>query len=322
MYAGLVDLAFGVAPGQWTLVRCGACCSAWLDPRPNRASIGLAYSGYYTHRPTGEQDGGPLSRLRRTVAVEYANRRIGTRFAGGFRGAHWLAYAFPRLRSYLDVRYRRHLTPLGENRGRLLDVGCGNGEFLSCAEALGWQAEGIDVDPAAVAAAQSAGCSARVATLDDDSLEACSYQHVNLSHVIEHVHDPLETLRRCRELLVPSGRLWLHTPNVDSRGHAIFGAAWRGLEPPRHLVLFSRAALADLLRRAGFAAVEFKRYPAVPLFIWEESRAILRSVQAERPGGFRAVLAQSLPAAIIADYSSIFWPATEEFLTCVAFRPR
>jgi 2-polyprenyl-3-methyl-5-hydroxy-6-metoxy-1,4-benzoquinol methylase len=321
MHAGLVDHAFGVAPGRWTLVRCSACRSAWLDPRPSRASIGLAYSGYYTHRPVSEQGGGPLSRLRRAVAAEYANRRIGTRFAGGIRGAHLLAYAFPRLRRYLDVRYSRHLNPSGESHGRLLDVGCGNGEFLSCAGALGWHAEGIDVDPAAVAAARSSGCHARVASLDDRSLRACGYQHVTLSHVIEHVHNPIETLRRCRELLVPGGRLWLQTPNVDSRGHAVFGPAWRGLEPPRHLVLFSRAGLADLLQRAGFTTVEFKRHPAVPLFIWEESRAIRRSMPSIEAGGLRASLAQSLPAAIISDYACIFRSAAEEFLTCVAFRP-
>lgn len=321
MYAGLEDHSFGVAPGKWTLVRCGACRSAWLDPRPNRASIGFAYTGYYTHMPTGEQYSGPLSRLRRAVAVEYANRRIGTRFAGGVRGAHLLAYGLPRLRRYLEVRYRRHLTPSGENRGRVLDVGCGNGEFLSCAEALGWQAEGIDVDPTAVAAARSAGCRAKAATLDDCSLETRCYQHVNLSHVIEHVHDPLETLRRCWELLVPGGRLWLQTPNVDSRGHAVFGAAWRGLEPPRHLVLFSRAALADLLHRAGFEAVQFMRHPAVALFIWEESRAILSRMSAPPPSGLRDTLAHSIPAAIAADYACIFRPAAEEFLTCVAFRP-
>lgn len=321
LHAGLVDRAFGVAPGQWTLVRCGACRSAWLDPRPNRASIGLAYSGYYTHRPTGEQEGGPLSRLRRAVAVEYANSCIGTRFAGGLRGAQLLAYAFPRLRRYLDVRYRRHLPQSGGSGGRLLDVGCGNGEFLSCAEALGWQAEGIDVDPAAVAAAQGAGCNARVATLGDGSLKPRSYQHVNLSHVIEHVHDPLETLRRCRELLAPGGRLWLQTPNVESRGHAVFGAAWRGLEPPRHLALFSRSALADLLHRAGLEAVEFKRHPAVALFIWEESRAILSMMPVSHMDGWRTALARSLPAAIAADYASILRPSAEEFLTCVAYRP-
>jgi len=136
------------------------------------------------------------------------------------------------------------------------------------------------------------------------------------------VYDPLETLRRCRELLVPGGRLWLQTPNVDSRGHAVFGAAWRGLEPPRHLVLFSREALADLLGRAGFRAVEFKRHPAVALFIWEESRAIRRKMVHPAEPGSRTSLSQTLLGAFMADYASTFRPTAEEFLTCIAFRPQ
>jgi 2-polyprenyl-3-methyl-5-hydroxy-6-metoxy-1,4-benzoquinol methylase len=79
---------------------------------------------------------------------------------------------------------------------------------------------------------------------------------VTLSHVIEHVHDPVETLRHCCRVLEPGGYLWIETPNVDSAGYATFGRFWRGLEAPRHLVIFNADSLARLLRQVGFDRVE------------------------------------------------------------------
>jgi len=323
IHADLVDLAFELAPGSWCMYRCGDCGCGFLDPRPNRATIGMAYQGYYTHLPTGDGDEGAIARLRRGIAVSYANRRLGTEFAGSIFAGHLLARLFPRLQQYLDVRYRRHLPdPTAGGNRRLLDVGCGNGEFLVCAAALGWEAEGIDVDPAAVRAATAAGCKARVAALGDLSLERSEFQHITLSHVIEHVHDPAEQLRKCYELLAPGGRLWLQTPNLASSGHAVFGPAWRGLEPPRHLVLFCRLALSRLLGEIGFVDVEFRSHPGVSLFIWEESRRIQQRMTCLEPASVAIRLARWLGSAVIADYWSIVRPESAEFLTCIAHRPR
>jgi hypothetical protein len=62
-------------------------------------------------------------------------------------------------------------------------------------------------------------------------------------------------LAHVRALLAPGGRLWLETPNIDSYGYREFGPHWRGLEAPRHLVMFGPRSLEIALRRAGFAAV-------------------------------------------------------------------
>jgi SAM-dependent methyltransferase len=79
-----------------------------------------------------------------------------------------------------------------------------------------------------------------------------SFDAVVLSHVVEHVADPLALLAACRRLLRPGGTLALATPNIDSRGHERFGAAWLHLDVPRHLFLFSRSGLAALFARVGF----------------------------------------------------------------------
>jgi len=52
-------------------------------------------------------------------------------------------------------------------------------------------------------------------------------------------------------LLKPGGRLAMATPNNQSLGHRIFQKHWRGLEPPRHLQLFSPRTLSECARRTG-----------------------------------------------------------------------
>jgi 2-polyprenyl-3-methyl-5-hydroxy-6-metoxy-1,4-benzoquinol methylase len=318
IHEGLQDHAFKSAPGTWILRQCKDCGCGYLDPRPNAATIGLAYERYYTHQ-SGPGDSA-FARLRRRIADAYLNHRYGTSYPGALPGGHHLARLLPRSRAYLDVSYARHLGRSAGKNTRLLDIGCGNGAFLQFAAHLGWSAEGIDNDAAAVAAARAAGCRVVHGSLDDLPFGKGSYRHVTLSHVIEHVHDPLKLLRQCFELLVPGGRLWLETPNLQSLGHDVFGSAWRGLEPPRHLILFDRRTLTSALAGAGFSDIEFRVHPGIALFIWEQSRMIARAAAVGGPAGPRKLMA-TMPGAIVADYYSALRAGKSEFLTCLAFRP-
>ncbi len=78
---------------------------------------------------------------------------------------------------------------------RVLDVGCGNGEFLKRAKGLGWEVYGLDFDPKAVTAAQASGIHATVGDLESARYPSEHFDAVTMSHVIEHLHDPVEALR-------------------------------------------------------------------------------------------------------------------------------
>jgi len=318
VHQGLQDHAFKSAPGTWTLHQCKDCGCGYLDPRPDAITIGLAYKRYYTHE-SGPGDSA-FARLRLRIGDAYLNDRYGTSYPNAFPGGHHVAKLLPRSRGYLDVSYARHLGPPAEDNARLLDVGCGNGAFLQFAAHLGWDAEGIDNDAAAVAVARAAGCNVVLGSLDELPFRKEHYRHVTLSHVIEHVHDPLKLLRQCLELLVPGGRLWLETPNLESLGHDVFGSAWRGLEPPRHLVLFDRRSLTLALVGAGFSGIEFRVHPGITAFMWEQSRMITRASRESVQAGPRKLLA-TLPGAFIAEFYSALRAEKSEFLTCIAFRP-
>lgn len=71
------------------------------------------------------------------------------------------------------------------------------------------------------------------------------------------MHDPVESLQLAFDLLKPNGALWIATPNIDSFGHAYFGLNWRGIEPPRHLVIFNFKSLMLSLKKIGFHSFKY-----------------------------------------------------------------
>ena len=257
LHRDLTDQVFFVAPGQWTLWRCAQCRSAYLDPRPTEETIGLAYSEYYTHR----QDERPpprtaFERLRLTLANGYRNGRYGTRLAPASRAGHLLARLVPPLGWPVDATYRYlpKRRPAGEQR--VLDIGCGNGDWLALIRETGWEPTGVEPDPVAAAQARERGFDVRPSIADWVDTPQ-SFDFITMSHVIEHVHDPLGLLRAAYDLLRPGGRICVLTPNVDAMGHRIYGRHWRGLEPPRHLILFNRTSLRTALSDSGFSDVRF-----------------------------------------------------------------
>ena len=103
------------------------------------------------------------------------------------------------------------------------------------------------------------------------------FDAVVLDNVLEHVPDPVATLRRAWSLVRAAGRLIVLTPNAASYGHARFGARWRGLEPPRHLVLFTPISFAAAALRAGVPS-RVRTTPRALPFMWIASGGTPRSL--------------------------------------------
>ena len=142
---------------------------------------------------------------------------------------------------------------------------------------LGWQTEGVDFDAPAVANARRKGLAVRAGALEDQRYPEASFDLVHMSHVIEHVPDPLATLAEIRRVLRPGGTLVLATPNSRSWGHTKFGRSWLHLEPPRHLHLFNRSTLHAAAVRTGFGSISIRSNLRGVAGVLGESRMIRRS---------------------------------------------
>ncbi|GAB2535353.1 class I SAM-dependent methyltransferase [Rhodanobacter koreensis] len=316
LYAGLTDRVFGLAPGKWTLYRCVHCRSAWLDPRPSKASIGRAYEDYVTHVADDDVSVLPTSPLIRRLHAwinDYKNARYGLKRTPAARGGRWLVALVPSMRAKADAQCR-HLPRRPENGRQLLDVGFGNGGFLKLAGEMGWSAQGIDFDPKAVAVARVQGLDVRCASVDDLLQENARYDVITISHVIEHVYDPIQLLGTLYRLLKPGGYLWLETPNLESAGARRFGPDWMALDPPRHLMLFTPRSLRMSLEKAGFKNILQRWHGLIPLTIYPASEAIVRGDLADEA----AIKGVPQVSAMLAELSAMLRPARREFLTFTA----
>lgn len=314
-YLRVRDRVFG-APGEWDFWRC-RCGILYLDPRPTPDAMAGAYACYYTHSPSEPALRWREPGFRGAVRRGYLNARYGYRFADAslVGGLTW------KLRrsavKNLDFMIRHLPAPAGAGR-RILDVGCGNGEFLMIAADLGYCAVGLDPDPEAVAKARRRGLDVRCARVPGSGEVPQSFDHIFLNHVLEHLHDPAGALREARSLLAPGGRLWLSTPNIGSAGLARFGRHWRGLEPPRHLALFDARRLAEALAAAGFEHPELLPAEEAAFFYFRQSRAIACGVDPapiSDPPGWTAVES----AAAAANRKARRVPGLGESLTMTAW---
>jgi 2-polyprenyl-3-methyl-5-hydroxy-6-metoxy-1,4-benzoquinol methylase len=130
----------------------------------------------------------------------------------------------------------------------------------------------------------------RLGSLEAQLYPDASFDAVLLSHVIEHVHEPQRLLREVVRILRPGGRLVVMTPNARGLGRRLYGAAWRGLEPPRHLTVLAPDSLRLLFMQAGFAAAVVETKVKIAFGIFVESERLLRL-------GRGAAAVPSLPAA-------------------------
>ena len=103
---------------------------------------------------------------------------------------------------------------LRPERGRLLDVGCGAGVFLSLARVRGWDVRGVENSAAASRyAGESVGVEMGEGMLKAVSHESGTFDVVTKWDSIEHVAHPLAVLREVRRIFKPGGYVMLHTPN-------------------------------------------------------------------------------------------------------------
>jgi len=138
--------------------------------------------------------------------------------------------------------------------GKLLDVGCSTGYFLNAAR-LHFDASGVEPSRwAGEFARTQLRLEVRTGTLEEARLPTQSFDVVSLIDVIEHLADPLATLKEAARVLKTGGLLYLVTPDVDSLTARLMGSRWWGLRPA-HIYYFSKKSLARILKEAGFEVV-------------------------------------------------------------------
>jgi SAM-dependent methyltransferase len=216
-------------PGSFEIDRCSGCGVLVTRPWPQGANLAAYYpTDYVSFGPHKGPPQGLMRALRGLVRLPYVMR-------------------------YGPV----NRTPAPKQPGSaLLDVGCGAGAYLHQMQQLGWDVYGIEPSPAAATTAAAlvlAPDRIFVGGADEADWPPASFDFVTLSHVLEHLSQPRQTLAKIHRWLRPGGRLRIWVPNIESLESRVFGRLWFGLDVPRHLVHYSPSTVRRLLETSGFA---------------------------------------------------------------------
>ncbi|MEW6270857.1 MAG: class I SAM-dependent methyltransferase [Thermodesulfobacteriota bacterium] len=227
-YLGIIDDWY--SRGPFRIVRCNRCSLVYLNPQPTLEEVLHYYPDEYccfAELPPKS----PLIKLMYKVLVRLKAREL-----------------LPRL----------------PDDGIFLDFGCGTGHWLTALEPLAKPTQrfvGIDANEGAIAQLRAAGIEGHVG---DDALlaelfEENSVDLILLNHVIEHVPDPKETLRRLAAVLKPGGTIHTTTPNIEAWDRWLFGKHWvGGWHAPRHFTHFDTGSIARLAADAGLEVARLK----------------------------------------------------------------
>jgi SAM-dependent methyltransferase len=143
--------------------------------------------------------------------------------------------------------------------GRILDLGCSSGSFLSALSRDHWQLFGIEMSQeVAERARKRCGATVFVGDILDAKFPANHFDAITCIHVFEHVYKPREVLTKVAEWLKPGGVFYTLMPNIDSAAFRFFKSYWYALELPRHLFHFSPRSLAYLTDSVGLKTLSLK----------------------------------------------------------------
>jgi 2-polyprenyl-3-methyl-5-hydroxy-6-metoxy-1,4-benzoquinol methylase len=270
-----------------TVVRCRACGLCYTSPRPSAETIHRFYEGYEPHQHCG------LTPSRRR------------HLAGGLD--------LDRLKFWHLSHPQRYGLPR-RGQGRLLDFGCGGGEFLELMHLRGWRVLGLDACGSVIERIRGElKFPALAGTLPHAEIPPEGFDLVTMWQALEHVHQPIEVLRQAWRALAPGGKLVVGVPNLAGAPRRWFRAAWCGWRLPHHLTHFTPATLRQMVERAGFQT-ERVWLPPNAAWLRESAETALRL---EPEAAWRRWLTSRFVARRVVSYLYLTRQSDEMVLTAI-----
>ena len=146
--------------------------------------------------------------------------------------------------------------PLSRGGGaRLLEIGCGTGVFLAKAREHGFDCEGLELSSYAADFVRGMGIPVQTKSIEEADFAENTWDAIVMREVIEHLPQPMESLKTIHRWLKPGGVLFMATGNYDCPERKLRGSEWFYFMPEGHLYYFSNRTMVKYLRKAGFRTV-------------------------------------------------------------------
>lgn len=205
---------------QYRLLSCKGCRLIYLNPRPQEEHSGAFYQN---------------SEYSPFISVNPKPTFFDKIYLG--------------LRTWNNRWKRRKIEAVRSEPGKLLDVGCGTGEFMLEMKQAGWDIRGVERDGnAAACAIENHKLRIVKGTIHDLPAVNKTYDVITMWHVLEHIYDVHQTVQRVRDLLKPGGLFVVAVPNAASLDASIYRQNWIAWDSPRHVQHFSFETLSTLMK--------------------------------------------------------------------------
>ena len=211
---------FSVSKESFVVVSCDTCDFHFTNPRPSDENLGKYYISdhYISHNNTRRTLFEKIYQLVRRIAINGKFRLISTFFRSG----------------------------------RILDVGCGTGDFLNKCKSKNWETKGVE--PSEIARNQAINNhKLDVEESTDLSKLEGEFDIITMWHVLEHVPNLNETLVQFNQLLSKKGKIIIAVPNLESYDAKYYKEYWAAYDLPIHLYHFSKKSICTLFEKHGFS---------------------------------------------------------------------
>ena len=264
---------------EFSLVRCKKCQLVYINPRPTKNEINKFYpENYYNTR---------FNFLEKII-------------------------------DYLIVKIAAHNFKNFNKKGRLLDLGCGAGNFLLEMKKMGFKTTGVDISKNAREIASGKGLIILQGELKDQKFPNNYFDIITLWHVFEHLLDPSSIIQEIYRIMKKDGILLIETPNIDRLSLLLFKKHCFHLDLPRHLYHWSLDTLTKILEKNGFKVFRSDFFSlAFPLTLFHSFRNLLREKNIKQPIASLMLLISS-PVLIVLTFLSRIIPSKSEIIRIYA----
>ena len=201
------------------ICECLSCGLQYTMPRPSKEKIGAYYKSeeYYSHQ---ENKKGFIPQLYEAVKK-------------------------------VNLKHKLKIANKDLHVGKLLDIGCGVGDFIHEAEKQGWDCLGVEPSDDAKAIARKR---IKANIINSEALEEIpdgTFDVITMWHVLEHVDDLKWQVEQLRRLIKPNGRVVIAVPNYKSYDGQFYKELWAAYDVPRHLNHFSKQTITKIFKTKG-----------------------------------------------------------------------
>lgn len=218
---------------EFSLLKCNKCKHSFLDANFSHSQIEELYTKYYPRQTYSVSD------------YEAHKERIG--IVSWLNGINSSAF-----------RWVPHNV-------KVLDIGCGFCETIGYHLTRGCEVSGVEADENARRVAEKYNYDVKIGLFNPGDFKPSYFDYVTLDQVIEHLQDPIQTLKGIHRVLKPGGRVLISTPNANGWGSKIFKRYWINWHTPYHLHFFSNSSMQLAATKTGF---KIKRIQTITSSEW------------------------------------------------------